>query len=722
LKSRREFIQASSLLIAAGIPEAAAQQSRGDAEPLTAPARDYWNDLPNYLIAKVNESRTRRKADLAKVRSMEDAKQRASFVRSRVWELIGGQLEKTPLNAKTTGIIERDHYRIEKLIFESQPEFYVTAHLYLPKSAGKPFPGILAPLGHTPDGKAYRPYQTVFQNLARRGFAVLAWDPPGQGERLQYIDPKTNRSLYGPTGEHDRFGWPALLVGSTTTQFEAWDGIRALDYLLSRPEVDSSRIGCCGHSGGGTQTMFLCALEPRISAAVVVEGHTENLAGADYEPPGAFADAEQNLIGSLTIALDRGDLLCAFAPKPLLICYTPIDQGTTYSPHYVQGTREMFDDLSAAYAACGAREKVALFSSTLPHEYDYFQRGATYRWFSKWFLNQDTDLEEAEFDDAPESSLWCTPTGQVLTSIGGRAAYQVNSDRLRAVRSRSNNVDADLRRILALPNESQPARSAVLSSRKQRGAIIEEIEYRSEPSIRVPGWFIKPSVGNTKAPVVVTAFDGGRDAVFESWPLVEKVLGTGASVCSIDLRTCGVTRPRLPSSGPMFYGYGVELAYAIVNLTAGSPLIGQQTWDLLRCLDYLNSRTDVDGGHVGLFGSGLAALPALLATALDHRVRSVLLEGMLADFESVVGSRDYKLPLSAVAFGFLQKFDLPEICAAIPPRPVWLLNAVGPEGDTLPASEIREKYKAIDANQFSIRVEPSPTDGVVIEWAQKTLI
>lgn len=709
-------------MLAASVQDSAARQSQEIAEPKTEPACDYWNDLPNYLIAKVNAARTKRKADLAKLRSAADVERRASFVRARVWKLIGGQLEKTPLNAKITGVIEREHYRIEKLIFESQPEFYVTAHLYLPKSAARPFPGILAPLGHTSDGKAYPAYQTMFQNLARLGFAVLAWDPPGQGERLQYIDPKTNRSLYGPTGEHDHFGWPALLIGSTTTQFEVWDEVRALDYLLSRPEIDAKRIGCCGHSGGGTQTMFFCALEPRITAAVVVEGHTENLAGADYEPPGAFADAEQNLIGGLSIPLDRGDLLCAFAPKPLLICYTPIDNGTTYSPHYIAGTKEIFGEVSAVYSACGAREKAALFSSTLPHEYDYFQRGATYRWFDRWFLNRQTEVEEAAFDGAPESSLWCTSTGQVLTSIGGRAAYQVNHDRLRALQSRSNDVRADLRQILALPTESNPPHATVLSSKVQGDVVIEEIEYRSESAIRVPGWFIKPKTATSKTPIVVMAFAHGRDTIFESWPLVEAIASAGVSICSIDVRTCGVTRPRLPASGPLFYGYGVELAYSIVNLSAGSPIIGQQTWDLLRCLDYLESRTDVDAAHIGVFGSGLAALPSLLGTAIDQRLRSTLLDGMLADFESVVASKDYQLPLSAVAFGFLRRFDLPEICASVPPRPAWLLNAVGPQGNTLTVGEVREKYKGIDADQFSIRVEPVPPDKVIIEWMHKTLI
>ncbi len=712
-------------MLAAGISDKApARQGEGYPVSQGDIKRDYWNDLPNHLIVNVNAARARRKADLAAVRSIAQVKQRTLFIRRRVWELIGGQLEKTPLNATTTGVIDRDSYRIEKVIFESQPEFYVTAHLYVPKSGKRPFPGILAPIGHTPDGKAYRNYQLVFQNLARRGYAVLTWDPPGQGERFQYIDPTTGHSLYGPTGEHDRFGWPALLIGSTTTQFEVWDGIRALDYLLSRPEIDAKRVGCCGHSGGGTQTMFLCALEPRISAAVVVEGHTENLAGADYKPPGAFADAEQNLIGSLKIPLDRGDLLCAFAPKPIMICYTPIDTGTTYSPHYVQGTEEIFDELTSVYDTCGARDKVALFSSTLPHDYDYFQRGATYRWFGRWFPNGQAETEEAEFDNARESTLWCTPTGQVLTSIGGRAAFQVNFDRLRAAtpNTRKDQVKQSLREVLALPAELTPIQAIRFSSKTDRNVVIEEIEFRSEPDIRVPGFFLKAARGSSKTPVVLMIREQGRDHLFDNWPLVKRLIDAGVSICSVDLRTCGVTRPRLPSAGPLFYGYGVELAYSIVNLSAGMPIIGQQTWDLLRCLDYLESRNDVDRTRMGVFGSGPTGLATLFGAALDQRVRSLMLEGALIDFECVVASRDYQLPLSAIAFGFLRKFDLPQICATIAPRPVWLLNSVGPQGKVLPLSAVHESYQANEIKSLSVRVEGNPIDNLIIEWRQKALV
>ena len=727
MKSRREFIQASSTLLTLSIPATSAEQTKGrNTEKTTAIARDYWNDLPNYLIAKVNAARAKRKSDLARVRSAEDAEERTSFVRRKVWDLIGGELEKTPLNAKTTGTIDRSAYRIEKVIFESQPKFYVTAHLYIPKSGTQPFPVILAPLGHSSNGKAYIAYQTVFQNLARRGFAVLAWDPPGQGERLQYIDPSTNRSRYGPTGEHDRFGLQALLIGSTTTQFEVWDGIRALDYLLSRPEIDAKRIGCCGHSGGGTQTMFLCALEPRISAAIVVEGNSENLAGPNYQPPGAYADAEQNLIGSLAIPVDRGDLLCAFAPKPLLVCYTPIDTGTTYSPTYVEGTTEVFDEISAVYRASGAHDKVALFASPLPHDYDYFNRQATYQWFGKWLQGGQADAEEAAFDDAPEESLWCTPTGQVLASPGGRAAFQVNLDRLhsgrRDAKPDKRQVEQGLREVLALPATSTPAHANVLSRKTQRDIAIEEIEFRSEPGIRVPCWFLKASAGSARAPVVVMAQAAGKDALFENWPVTERLVRAGVSICSVDLRTCGVTRPHLPSAAPLFYGDEVNLAYSMVGLSAGSPILGQQVWDLLKCVDYLESRDDVDNKRIGVFASGMISLSALLGTALDSRVGSALLDGMLADFESVVASKDYVLPLSAVAFGFLRRFDLPEICASVAPRPVWLANTVGPRGNTLSNGTVYEKYKADETKSLFVLVAPNLADNIISDWIKKTLV
>jgi cephalosporin-C deacetylase-like acetyl esterase len=731
MNSRREFLGTSSIALAALATNSRGAVKQGENAPgeTATRQRDYWNDLPGRMTAQVNAARAKRKSELAQLKSRSAADERIAMVRTRVWELIGGKLDESPLNPRTTGTIDRDAYRIEKIIFESQPEFYVTGNLYLPKSSAGRAPGIIAPLGHTTDGKTYRSYQTVFQNLARKGFVVFTWDPVGQGERLQYIQPGTNRSLYGPTGEHDRIGWPALLVGSTTTQLESWDGIRAVDYLLSRPEVDPQRIGCCGHSGGGTQTMYLCALEPRIKAAVVVEGHTENLAGANYEAPGAYADAEQNIIGGLKIPVDRGDLVAAFAPKPLLILYTPVDNGTTYSANYVRGTEEIVDELRFLYSLYGGKEKVGLNSSPLPHDYDYFQRRSTYGWFNKWLQDGRGDAEEIPFDDGPDSALWCTSTGQVLTSIGGRTAYQVSYDRLRSTRGEAkltatsrDQIQSALRKILDIPSSSSPLRANSLPPKTYNDVVIEDIEFESEPGIRVPGWFLKPSSAASSFPVILMAEDRGKDGLFEDWSLIQKVTRVGFALCSIDLRTSGATRPRFPREGPLFYGHDVEIAYSLVNLSIGSPIIGQQTYDLLRGLDYLEDRKDVDRSRIGIFGTGTSGLTCIAGAVLDSRVRSMMLNRTLLTLESVVASRDYDLPLSAFSFGMLREFDLPDLCGVAAPRAVWLLNPVGPQGEALALSDAQRAYRTADnAGKLSFRVQPDQIDEVVLEWARKTL-
>jgi cephalosporin-C deacetylase-like acetyl esterase len=736
MNTRRSFLQAGSLALAARFPETLrARETTAASSPVSA-ERDYWNDLPNYLTSVVNHARSRRTAELARLKTEKDIAERAASIRKTVWELIGGELEKTPLNVVSMGTIDRDSYRIEKLVFESQPRFYVPAHLYVPKSGNGPFPAIISPLGHTPEGKAFRSYQTLFQNLARKGYLVLTWDPPGQGERLQYLVPGTGRSRFGPTGEHMQFGWPAFLVGSTTTQFETWDAIRALDYLLSRPEADTNRVGCCGHSGGGTATMYLCAVEPRIQAAIVVEGHTENVASAHYEPPGPYADAEQNIIGSLNLGLDRGDLLAAFAPKPLLLCYTHMDVGATYSPHYEQGTNEIFQELKQQYAVCRASEKVGLSTSNLPHDYDFFHRRATYRWFNQWLGKNQADDAEAKFEEAPASALNCTPTGQILTSVGGRAAYQVNFDRLRSIEAGRGSTEVTkeqvrrtLQKILALPAVQNSApKSKTLSSNTCGNLVIEEFEFYSEPTVRVPGWFLKPSAGSAKLPVVILLSSSGKNRLFDQEELLAEVSDRNVALCAIDTRGSGQATPRLPSSGPLFYGHGanVEIAYSVVSLIAGVPLNGQRVFDFLRCLDYLNTRSDVDPSRIGVFGNGASGLEALFGAALDNRVRTVLLERTLADFQSVMAVEEYNLKVASFPFGLLQHFDLPQVCSAVAPRPLWLLNPVDPQGNGLPLSEIKDRYagttKAYGQSSFSIHVEPThETNKVFGEWIEKEL-
>ena len=184
--------------------------------------------------------------------------------RARMAEEIGGlPTEKTPLNARVTGGFERDSYRVEHVVFESLPGFVVTANLYIPKLGTAPFPAVLGTAGHSNAGKAEPTYQIAWISLARRGYVVLAYDPPGQGERIDPASP-------GPgVAEHIDHGLRSLLIGEAYARYEIWDGIRAFDYLLTRPKWMRKRIAVAGDSGGGTQAAYMAVFEPRLAAAVV---------------------------------------------------------------------------------------------------------------------------------------------------------------------------------------------------------------------------------------------------------------------------------------------------------------------------------------------------------------------------------------------------------------------------------------------------------------------
>ncbi len=676
----------------------------------------------------MNEARMRRKAALGSLRSADLVQERNAMVRSKVQELLGLRFERTGLNPKIVGAVERDKYRIEKVIFESRPQVYVTASLYLPTSGGSRFPGILVPLGHSPNGKAYRSYQYAYQTLARAGYVVLAFDPFGQGERHQYLDPKTGQPTHGATWEHSQAGRPLLLLGENFAGYRAWDGIRALDYLLSRPEVDPERIGCTGQSGGGTMTMYLACLEPRIHVAVEVEGNSENLAGPNYIPPGAIADAEQNLVAGLPFGIDRGDLLIAFAPKPLLICYTPYDTGQTYSPLLEEATQEIFSEAKEVYRVLGAEEKIGLFASPLPHGLDFFNRRAIYRWFNRWLKNGSAEVDEAEFDETPDRVLECTTTGQVLTSLGGRSVVDLNIELTRAVLpespflNRSADVGAvredlrgKLKHLLALPSERTSLAPQVLTSNVCKGTTLEFFQFCSEPSIRVPGWFVKPKGREGPVETVLFLCEGDVGDIVKEPGSLDDVIRRGYAVCAIELRGRGISAPHLPPAGPDYYwGERIEEMYAWANLVLGRPVLGQRVWDVLRALDYLESRPDVDYTHIHLLGQGANGLAALMAAVLDDRPRSVLLDHTVATYRSVAEAAHYALDFSAFVYGILREFDLPDLVGALSPRACWILNAADPTGGVLSESAVREQYSkrvALEGSAFkSVRFLVEPDD------------
>ena len=742
MTTRRRFL-AANLLAAAGFGSGLGRGSFAQSEQAgptahtaaAGPGVDFWNDWADQLTRTMNHSRAARMSTLATMQSRSQAQERVEMIRSRLWQLLGGLLERGDLNAKVTGSLEGAGFRIEKLIYESAPGVVVTANLYLPAAGDFPYPAILAPVGHSANGKAYQPYQHLYQTLARLGYVVLTYDPWGQGERLQYINPKTGRSLMEPTDGHSMAGRPMVLLGQSLAQYFAWDGIRGVDYLLTRPEVDAKRIGCTGQSGGGTMTMYLAALEPRIAAAVVNEGNTENVAGPQYDPPGAVDDAEQNVLGSLPLSLDRGDILAAAAPRPLLICYTTHDRGETYSPVYDVATQEVYREAAAVYKLLGAKEKIRLTASHLHHGLDYTNRHHTCRWFNRWLKGDDGPITESSFTPFPDARLNATATGQVVSSLASRSSVQVNRDRLATLmKKRSAQApDADqlrstLSSLLALQPEGGTLSAQVLSTTVRPGMTIEQFFFETEPGARIPGWLLRPSSVDRPPVILHLAEDCGHSLVEEPGSC-DRLIAAGYAICSIAPRGLGIARPRFPRGGPNYYSPISIVAerYAWAWLVLGFPVAGQRVHDALRASDYVSARADLNSAQLRILGSGSVAIVAQMAALLDRRVQSLFLDGGLASFASLVHSPDYSLDLSWFVPKILQHMDLPDIAAGLAPRPCWIRNSVDADGTILDSSAVKQRYlearNGRDALPGNVRfiVEPAADPQTTyLEWLRST--
>lgn len=742
MTTRRRFLAANLLAAAgfgSGLPLSLAEnETAASAAQNPAGLRagvDFWNDGPDLLTRTMNRSREARMAVLAQIRSRAQAEARVETIRTRLWQLLGGPLERGDLNAKVTGSVTGSGFRIEKLLYESAPGVVVTANLYLPLAGDPPYPAILAPVGHSANGKAYQPYQHLYQTLVRLGYVVLTYDPWGQGERLQYIDRGSGRSRMEPTDEHSMAGRPMLLLGQSLAQHFMWDGIRGVDYLLTRPEVDPKRIGCTGQSGGATMTMYLAALESRIAAAVVNEGNTENIAGPQYDPPGALDDAEQDIVGLLPWHLDRGDILAASAPKPLLIGYTTHDRGEVYSPVYEEATEEAYREAAKVYELVGAADKVQIIASHLPHGMVYTSRHNTCRWFNRWLKGEDAPITEAPFTPFPDAMLNATTTGQVATSLSSRSSVQVDRDHLASLMKgrRAQAPDAErlrlkLTSLLALePARGTPA-GQVLSTTVRPEMTIEQFFFETEPGVRTPGWLLRPS-SVERPPVILYLADDCGHSLVEDPGSCDRLIAAGYAICSIAPRGLGITRPRFPRGGPNYYSpiSMVWERYAWAWLALGSPVAGQRVHDAIRAIDYLAGRADLNAAQVRILASGSVAIAAQMAAFLDRRVRSLLLDGSLVSFASLIDTPDYSLDLSWFVPDLLQHMDLPDIAGALAPRPCWIRNSIDAGGTTLDADTVKQRFLKASNRRgplpAHIRLLAEPTadpQATYLDWLRHT--
>ncbi len=665
-----------------GIVRAADRKSEPSAQ--AAASLPLLNRFPRmvqeFYVRRVRDSEQMANARRATIRTRSDAEDYLRDVRRKIHQCFGPFPEKTPLNARTTGMVERDAYRIEKVIFESRPGFPVTANLYLPKGGSRPRPGVVGTCGHSNNGKAGETYQSFAQGLARQGYVVFLFDPIGQGERLQVVTADLQPRKGVGVREHLHVGNQQFLVGEFLGAWRAWDGIRALDYLLTRPEVDPELIALTGNSGGGTDTAWLCGLESRWAMAAPGCFVTTFRRNLENELP---ADTEQCPPRALALGLDHSDFMAAMAPKPIIL----LDQEKDYFD--VRGHEEAFGRLRQIYRLLGAEQNVASFLGPDYHGYSKALREQMYHWFNRVTKISNASAEPPLTIEKDET-LWCLPRGQVA-ELNPRTVVAFTHDASVAFarqrgQPRGATLAGGIGQILKLPARSGVPEYRILRPASARGypkphAVTYAIE--TEPDMMAIAYRLdehpllsRPPRGFKRAVLYVS--HQSADAELRSEPLIREVIKAepAAAIFACDLRGVGESRPNTAGVDALD-PYGSDYFYAIHGLMLDYPYAGQRTHDLLRVIDWLRAT-----GHeeIHLVAKGWGAIPATFAAVLHDAVTQVTLKHGLTSYSAVAETADYRWPLALLVPGILRRFDLPDCYAELTRKQLRQIEPVGAGG------------------------------------------
>jgi len=682
------------ILCALFFPASVAGEQNWTAADFTVLDQPAEKMMEDYLKAIVDRQFAFRDSLLGRLKTVRDWDRRAQAIRDSLRSWTGPLPEKTPLNARITGRIERRDYRIEKLIYESRPGFPVSASLYLPKNRAGPLPAVLNVIGHSPAGKASVDVQRRSIAQARKGFVALTIDGLGQGERRIGDYASCGRM---PGSVHRVIGMQAFLSGTHLFNFMVWDAIRAVDYLCSRPGVDPERIGCTGTSGGGMMTTYILPFEPRINTAVPVC----NPNTWSHRVHARLAtDHEQVFFGAFESGIDpRGDPLFAHVPKPLLINATTDDN---LNPP--RGVWALAAWLYKAYAAHGAPEKFQATMVKAPHAYNREQREITYGWMLRWLGGDAADFLEGDFAVEIEEDLWSAPQGDLYAMKGTLEPHDLvktflesHKSEPKAIKSSAElethrrEIAGSLKEVLRIAPGPAVIEAETAASREFAGGRLTPVILEPEAGIILPGAWIDPRKGVPAGPVVLYLHDKGKAALEQDEQIARSLLGRGYRIFAVDLRGMGETAPGMES---FFWDF-----------LAGRPILGQRVGDVCTALGWLQRR-QAGTEEVYIWASGVSALAAAMAAALTGEVSGLVLEDALISFESAVTTRLPAYNHEIILPGVLRRFDLPDIYQALAPRRVSLINPL--LGDKSPAAKAAaekvftraaETYRALQATE-----------------------
>lgn len=609
----------------------------------------------------------------AALRTAADARRYQERVRANFERTVGPLPEPGELPSRTTGVTRHAGLLIERLWFQSRPGLYVTANLYLPDEAAGPLPAVLYLPGHAPNGKANEPYQVICQCLARKGYAVLNIDPVGQGERGPY---------YAPGNNHECQGIQGFLPRDLNPMYFIQDGMRAIDYLLGRPEVDGARIAVTGISGGGVQTMMLASYDRRVTGAVAMGSvvQMECLLWSSYDPDGTFDD------GIREYGCTTADLVACIAPRGFVI------QNGAHDPGFPVGSgQRVYQDVKDVWAAFGAEDEVACDAPDAGHEVNRAMRRNVYKWLNRWLDNEAAGLDDPPVEVLDERDLQVTESGLVdtdfadsesvwslRTAIVERQAGALERRRRDALaspdgaRSYAAEVRGAVRGVLKIGAPSRDCGDVVrvagdraAGDRAPEGDLApvpaaERLWFDTEPPMRISADLRLPAAGEASAARAPALVYLNQQSTVPDAAWLEPVLERGWAVLAVHARRNSIER-------------GTSAVYA------GRYPLAMKTADLLRAAEVLRACDGIDPERLIYVGAdGHAGIAALFAALLDGRAGGAAACTLLASFREFLDDKACRVPDCAeIAFlpGALSGFDIPDLAAALAPRPLLLMGA-----------------------------------------------
>lgn len=660
-----------------------------------------YSDAPNseyhYLASQAFSMLDKRTAMVARYGKLGDWQSRQQMIRRTLLDIVGPFPQKNSLNAKILRKISKSGYTVEHILYESQPGFYVTSSLFIPAGLqpGSKSPAVIYCSGHAPEGYRSPVYQNVILNLVKKGFMVFAFDPVGQGERLEYIDPATGKS--SPTGEHSVAGAQGFITGNTQSRIMIWDGIRAVDYLLGRGDVDPARIGITGRSGGGTQSAYIAAMDDRIKAAAPENYITNFTRLIQTEGP---QDAEQNLFNGIAKGLDMADYLLVRAPKPTLMITTTRDMFS------IQGARETAKEVSRIFKAYGKPENFRMITDDALHASTKKNREAMYAFFQKYLDNPGDSTDEAA-TILSEKEIQVTPTGQVGTSLKGETIFSLNLKAADVLHSKAQtsrkeapaylNAVVQSAKKLSGYKEVLQTTEPVFKGRFQRvGYVVEKYFLYGEGDYIIPYLLMIPDKSNHKA--LIYLHPSGKSAGAAVGGEMEWFVKKGFTVLAPDILGTG------EMGGGKFKGdsniKGISFNIWFLSMLIGRSIVGIQASDVVR----LSKELKASQGVSEVYGFARKELsPALLhAAAFDQSITRVALVEPYSSYRSVVTSKSYDpgfIPGTVPAA--LGAYDLPDLAGSLAPRKLVMAGTTDGAGDNTEADGVKSDLQVVTDSYHS---------------------